>query len=562
MRKLLVCLVPWMVMTAAWAESLAPASVAYTFSDTSLVGALRDDDECWLPTSATGALGWRTKSDGDLIDLDAEGRLVKVPTRLVAGKRYFSLSEAARQIGAVTAWEDGTFRMLGQVRSIDFIGSSLRVDSTLSFKVKLDRLENPNRLVIDLIGVAVPATNRFRFPQGVRFGQFKPDTLRLVIDDPNVGLPRTSRPGALRFLDLSLSPYKFAETVIVEPPFSSDGSPQSSQNTLGSNDLGQSSNSAAILQPIPAASVDLISSNIRDLNARAEALDLRVSAPARPQPIVAYETGTLITVTMSAKLQSTLALEKLSGKFVESVSSKALGNNQIQLRIRTKRPVTFEFGASGTTITLKLQQPKNSDGTLAGKTIVVDAGHGGGDSGATWPMSGKSPQVMEKNLTLSIARLLSAELTEQGASVIMTRNTDVRIPLKDRSEIANKNAAAMFVSIHINSSSVSDKQSGTMSFYHMRDTDCMLLARCIQDEMAKVNDLPNKGTVSDSRIYSTGFAVLRYAEVPAVLLELGFINHSRDRGAMTQSAWQQRIAAAIAKGIKVYLGDVKETPKP
>ena len=546
-------------MTAAWAEPLAPASVAYTFSNSSLVGALRDGEDCWFPVTSTASLGWKAKSNSELIDLDAEGRLVKVPTRVVDGKRYFSLSEAARQIGAVTLWEEeDQFRLMGQVRSIDFIGSSVRVDSTLSFKVNLDQLDSPNRLVVDLIGVAAPAANRFRFPVGVRFGQFKPGTLRLVIDDPKVALPRTTRPGALRFLDLSLAPFKFPENVVMEPAFTPEGQSQSFPTPLGSNDMTQSAPSATILQPILPVQVDLLSASVRDISSRAEALDLKVSAPARPQPVIQYESGTLLTMTLAAKLQNSLSLDKLKGKFIESVESKSMANNLIQLRIRTKRPVTFEFGASGTTITLKLQQPKNSDGRLAGKTIVVDAGHGGPDSGAT----GGSPAVMEKNLTLSVSRLVAAELTEQGANVIMTRNTDVRIPLKDRSEIANRNGAALFVSIHINSSSVSNKQSGTTSYYHMRDTDCMLLARCIQDEMIKVNNLPNLGTASDSRIYSTGFAVLRYSEVPAVLLELAFINHAKDRAAMIQSAWQQRIAEAITKGIKVYLGDVKETPNP
>lgn len=120
----------------------------------------------------------------------------------------------------------------------------------------------------------------------------------------------------------------------------------------------------------------------------------------------------------------------------------------------------------------------------------------------------------------------------------------------------------MFVSVHINSSPGTNRSSGTMSFYHMKNPDGMLLARCIQDEMIKVTGLPNLGHVSDSRIYSTGFAVLRYSEVPAVLLELAFINHSRDRAAMTQAAWQQKVAEAVTRGIKAYLGDDKETQKP
>ncbi len=551
-----------MVMTAAWANTLAPASVAYTFSETSSIGALRENEECWFPLNSITRLGWKVRSTGDLVDLDAEGRLIKVPSRVIEGTRMVSLSEATRQIGAVARWEDGTYRILGQVRSIDFIGGTLRLDSTLSFRVTLSQLANPNRLVIDLKGVALPEDNRYRFPKEVRAGQYKPDTLRIVIDDPAVALPRTTRPGALRFLDLNLAPYRFQETIVVEPSFSPGGMGQSGQTPLNPGDLASPppQNSATLI-PLPPAAADVLSATIKENNARSETLVLATSNPVRPQPVVAYETATTILLTASAKTASSLNVNSLKGKFVESVEIKNLSPQQVQFRIKTKRPVTFELSASGAAIVLRLNQPKNSDGKLAGKTIVLDAGHGGPDSGATWPTSGK-PSLMEKSLALLMARLVSTELSELGANIIMTRNTDVRIPLKDRSEVANDNNAALFVSIHFNSSAAANKQTGTMTFYHMRDPEGMLLAKCIQDEIAKVAGLKNHGTISDSRIYSTGFAVLRYSAVPSVLLELAFINHSTDRAAITQANWQQRVANAIAKGIQVYLGNVKETPNP
>lgn len=543
-----------MAVTAAWAQGLTPVAVAYTFSESSVSGALRSNDECWLPLSSASAIGWRVRSANDLADLDAEGRMIKAPTRIIENKKYFSLSEAARQVGAITGWrEDGAYQVLGQIRSIDFIGSSVRVDSTLSFRANFSRLDSPNRLVIDLAGVATPATSSFRFPAGVRFGQFKPNTMRIVIDDPVVALPKTTRPGALRHMEVSLAPFKFSENVITEPSFNSGGSPQS--HGLDEGDF-QSSPTKIIPPALEIVPVDITSAAVREVSSRSEALNLAISAPIRPQPTVSYEDSTTILVRLTAKLANSVNLGGLKGKFVESVDAKKLPNDELQIRIHTKRPVTFELGASGRIIALKLQQPRFSGTGLSGKTIVVDAGHGGPDSGAT------SGSTKEKDLTLSVAKLLSAELTEQGASVIMTRNTDVRIPLKDRSEIANKNGAAMFVSVHINSSPGTNRSSGTMSFYHMKNPDGMLLARCIQDEMIKVTGLPNLGHVSDSRIYSTGFAVLRYSEVPAVLLELAFINHSRDRAAMTQAAWQQKVAEAITRGIKAYLGDDKETQKP
>lgn len=85
----------------------------------------------------------------------------------------------------------------------------------------------------------------------------------------------------------------------------------------------------------------------------------------------------------------------------------------------------------------------------------------------------------------------------------------------------------------------------------------MLLAECIQNEMAKSSKLKSIGVWSDNRIYQSGFAVLRYAQMPAVLLEMGFINHTGDRARMTSATFPDDVSRAILRGLRIYLGDVK-----
>ena len=95
-----------------------------------------------------------------------------------------------------------------------------------------------------------------------------------------------------------------------------------------------------------------------------------------------------------------------------------------------------------------------------------------------------------------------------------------------------------------------------MTFYHMQQATSRFLAQCIQTEIAGVSKIPDMGVWSDSRIYSVkGFAVLRFTEMPAVLIELGFLNHSYDRVRVQEPEFQESVAKAIVKGLKVFLGD-------
>ncbi|MBV6489996.1 MAG: N-acetylmuramoyl-L-alanine amidase LytC [Fimbriimonadaceae bacterium] len=205
-------------------------------------------------------------------------------------------------------------------------------------------------------------------------------------------------------------------------------------------------------------------------------------------------------------------------------------------------------------IHLTLIKPNVGDGKLAGKVVVVDAGHGGHDTGARSP----DKKLNEKDLALAIASVTAKRLSEQGATVVLTRKGDQFIALKERSEIANRNGAHFFLSVHINSNQVANSSTGGITFYHQQDPVGMLLADCIQGEIAKVSGLPNLGTWSDRRIYETGFAVLRYAKMPAVLIEMGFINNAKDRARMSTADFKEKVAGAIVQGLRAYLGDGKQ----
>jgi N-acetylmuramoyl-L-alanine amidase len=154
--------------------------------------------------------------------------------------------------------------------------------------------------------------------------------------------------------------------------------------------------------------------------------------------------------------------------------------------------------------------------------------------------------------------LVASKLAQAGATVIMTRRTDVFISLTARAEVANKSKADFFVSCHINDSGGPRNMAGTITFHHKGNQISRVLAECIQHEIAKVSGLANTGVWSDGKIYPvSGFSVLRNTKMPGVLIEFGFIDNAGDRKRMVTDQFQDAVAKAVVQGIKVYLGDAK-----
>ena len=182
-------------------------------------------------------------------------------------------------------------------------------------------------------------------------------------------------------------------------------------------------------------------------------------------------------------------------------------------------------------------RPVSSGGTLRGVTIVVDAGHGGHDSGAP----GK--RGVEKNHTLDIARRLRSNLEARGATVLMTRAGDVYIPLQGRVDFANARRADIFFSVHIDSFL---RTSGGTST-HFYTAQSLPLAREVQAELARATGLKNRG-IKQSR-----FFVIRKTWMPSVLTESAFISNPREEALLQNPNWRQRVAGGMAQGIANYV---------
>lgn len=187
--------------------------------------------------------------------------------------------------------------------------------------------------------------------------------------------------------------------------------------------------------------------------------------------------------------------------------------------------------------------------SLSGKTIIVDAGHGGYNPGAVANGS------VEKDNNLAVALLLEQQLKEAGAKVVMTRRTDravadktttLRSELQARVDIAEQYDGDIFVSIHSNSNN--DRNiHGAMTFY---STDrSKKLAKTIQKNLIYRSKAQDKG------IENAGFYVLRNTSMPSVLVEMGFVTNPQEAKRLSNAAYRQKIANGIYEGIEEYFRD-------
>jgi N-acetylmuramoyl-L-alanine amidase len=168
-------------------------------------------------------------------------------------------------------------------------------------------------------------------------------------------------------------------------------------------------------------------------------------------------------------------------------------------------------------------------------TVVVDAGHGGKDIGAY-----RRYGPPEKMIALDVAQRLNRKLRESQLKTVMTRNSDVFIPLNDRVAIENAQKDAIFVSIHFNDSRRRGIR-GFETYYHSGPS--FDLANGIQ---AKLMTIPNS---ANGGVHTANFRVLRLASCPAVLVECGYLSN-RSEGNKTRD-WEYRelLADRIAEAI-------------
>lgn len=214
--------------------------------------------------------------------------------------------------------------------------------------------------------------------------------------------------------------------------------------------------------------------------------------------------------------------------------------------------------------------------------VVIDAGHGGRDPGAIGPGG-----TFEKNVTLASALLLEDMLKRRGYRVVMTRRTDIYIPLEGRVSRARAAGANLFISLHADSGSSPDlagasvytlSEQGAERSRNLMDNQNWSVAAADRPRPGAVNDilvdLAQRETRNQSATFAqtlmpelaevgpllrnthrkAGFFVLLAPDVPAILLEMGFLTNAEDEARLTDAGFRRRQMEQVAQAIDAYFG--------
>lgn len=245
--------------------------------------------------------------------------------------------------------------------------------------------------------------------------------------------------------------------------------------------------------------------------------------------------------------------------------------------------LVFDIYRKRPTATVPTVDPTPPTRSTGVRTIVIDPGHGGSDTGAIGPQG-----TQEKDLTLTLARALRARLTERiPVRVVLTRNEDAELPLETRTALANQQKADLFISLHLNSVQSPTANGAETYFSSLEATDeyaaqaaetenlvaasgddgdalydlqlilwdlaqsqylaqSQQLAKLVQDELNDALGLNNRG------VKQAPFRVLIGASMPAVLVECGFISNPEEEQELLDPAYRSQLINALVRAVVRY----------
>lgn len=323
----------------------------------------------------------------------------------------------------------------------------------------------------------------------------------------------------------------------------------------------------------------------------------RATATPPPATPSASTSAPAATVAAPAAPPSAAAAPPVVAKPAASTPAAPQQAPKLQAPVPTPTPTT-QVPPAPVSPTLAAVAPASTtsrgDYTLARQLglgvsrIVIDAGHGGHDPGA------RGHGVVESALVLDIALRVEALLKKQpGMDVVLTRRTDVFIPLEERTAIANREGADLFLSIHANASTraaargvetyflnfatnpeaeavaarenaTSGKSMGRLPELVQQITlntkvkESRELAQIVQTNMIRTMRAQNKG-VLDLGVKQAPFVVLIGAQMPSVLAEISFVTNKTEAGLLKNNAYKQRIAQALADAVLKYQASLKKS---
>lgn len=486
----------------------------------------------------------------------AAAALLFGPTHLVRAQ-YTTFRIPASRVEAIRFWSFGdTTRIAIQTQG--------------AYRINYDQLSNPPRAFFDLSGIRPPATARNGFET-------------LAVHDQRVKQIRISAVSATvtRIVFDLEGPADIVSSQLVNPdrlmieirPKTNLPLILATRSVTGSRRLDE----VASADPLSSSAASVTPPAVRVPASQRVVSDApRLSVPAHLSPVAS---GTPPFGTNNPTLQPSSAPKTLEAK--AEVPRADLPKPEVS-RVDLTHPATPPVQPLPTE---HVQTPSSSLVRVFGlkmAKIVIDAGHGGHDTGTIGPDG-----LLEKDLVLDVALRLGALVQQRlGSQVVYTRSDDTFIPLETRTKIAEDQRADLFISIHANSSP-ERKATGVETYYFNLTSDKAGLDLATRENatstnsISDLNDLLHRAVLQtkqqesrdfaaavqnslwamsvkmnsasrDRGVRQAPFAVLIGATMPSILAEVGFVSNPHDEKLMRRSEQRQKIADALYRGIAAY----------
>ncbi len=262
-----------------------------------------------------------------------------------------------------------------------------------------------------------------------------------------------------------------------------------------------------------------------------------------PVPVSVQQGDKSLTLTLYNTTAQTDTFRTDNNPIISRLHWQQVNPNQVRytFNLKTNQQWGYKLRYEGTSLILTMRHPPTKTGRkpLSGVKVLLDPGHGGTESGASGPEG-----TLEKDVNLVISRLIRDDLIKRGATVVMTRNSDVELSLVDRQKIIDAEEPTIALSVHHNSlpdDGDAENIKGFGTFWY--NTQAHDLALFLHNYVVEKNRRPSYG------VFWNNLALTRPASSPSVLLELGFMSNPTEIELITNPEDQRKMARTISDGV-------------
>jgi N-acetylmuramoyl-L-alanine amidase len=525
---------------------------------------------CWLadgtvyfPIDALPLLGARMETDSNHHRNGQSIRIIPAVekeftehARLVEGELMLPIEELAKKLAIAPEWcaDTRTLKIRAQIDHLEFDGSQIRAVTSFPIFYDIYWWKGAKKLIVDLHGVQLPE----QLPDAVIKNTTDIPIRTGMLSDGETGRIVLDMPGSVRYRKGTFG--KTDKVRVDIYGYSRTDAPQTSTiHRPGTLPIPE-------IKPLPTpqhaeSGTTVTGIECKKLDRRHVEVHVAASGPITCTTSMLRDPYRLVVDIPKTTLAHKIADIQANQGALRGIRVGQFDDSTVRMTMDLSAFVLFNVvqGGDAGGVSIDLQLPKGAGGTLDGKVIVIDPGHGGRETGAIGCCG-----TLEKDVTLAIAKRVKKLLADSDACPFLTRESDIGLipsslsaDLAERVDFAARHSADIFVSIHCNSCTVPNSLSGTETYYHAQDASSKELAECVHEELIKTIALHNRGVKSDTVRFASGMAVLRHStnkyHIPAILVETGFINNATEESKLTDPEFQQKIAEGIVKGLKLYV---------